>query len=74
MLFSVGLSMVSYFVLVVINKEYNYQVHTSNFFLFIFNQGTAIVFIFYTLFLIKKERPIPVRILAAINYRRRTKN
>jgi signal transduction histidine kinase len=55
MLFSVGLSMVSYFVLVVINREYNYQVHTSNFFLFLFNQGTAIVFIFYTLFLIKKE-------------------
>jgi signal transduction histidine kinase len=55
MLFSVGLSMVSYFVLVVINKEYNYQLHTSNFFLYLFNQGTAIVFIFYTLFLIKKE-------------------
>ncbi len=55
MLFSVGLSMVSYFVLVVINREYNYQVHTSNFFLFLFNQGTAIVFIFYALFLIKKE-------------------
>ncbi len=55
MLFSVGLSMVSYFVLVVINKEYNYQLHTSNFFLYLFNQITAIVFIFYALFLIKKE-------------------
>ena len=55
MLFSVGLSMVSYFVLVVINKEYNYQLHTSNFFLYLFNQVTAIVFIFYALFLIKKE-------------------
>jgi two-component system, sensor histidine kinase and response regulator len=55
MLFSVGLSMISYFVLVVINKEYNYQLHTSNFFLYLFNQGTAIVFIFYALFLIKKE-------------------
>lgn len=55
MLFSVGLSMVSYFVLVVINKDYNYQLHTSNFFLYLFNQVTAIVFIFYALFLIKKE-------------------
>ncbi len=55
MLFSVGLSMVSYFVLVVINKEYNYQLHTSNFFLYLFNQITAILFIFYALFLIKKE-------------------
>src|ERR1700681_3088827 len=32
MFFSVGFSMVSYFVLVVINKEYNYQLHSSNFF------------------------------------------
>ncbi len=55
MLFSVGLSMVSYFVLVVINKDYNYQLHTSNFFLYLFNQVTAIIFIFYALFLIKKE-------------------
>jgi two-component system, sensor histidine kinase and response regulator len=55
MLFSVGLSMVSYFVLVVINKEYSYQLHTSNFFLYLFNQVTAILFIFYALFLIKKE-------------------
>jgi signal transduction histidine kinase len=55
MLFSVGLSMVSYFVLVVINKEYNYQLHTSNFYLYLFNQGTSILFIFYALFLIKKE-------------------
>jgi two-component system, sensor histidine kinase and response regulator len=58
MLFSVGLSMVSYFVLVVINKEYNYQLHTSNFFLYLFNQITAIAFIFYALFLIKKESNI----------------
>jgi two-component system, sensor histidine kinase and response regulator len=55
MLFSVALSMVSYFVLVVINKGYNYQLHISNFYLYLFNQGTAIIFIFYALFLIKKE-------------------
>jgi two-component system, sensor histidine kinase and response regulator len=55
MLFSVAFSMVSYFVLVVINKEYGYQLHNSNFFLYLFNQGTSIVFIFYALSLIKKE-------------------
>lgn len=55
MLFSVGFSMISYLVLVVINKEYIYQLHTSNFFLYLFNQVTAILFIFYALFLIKKE-------------------
>jgi two-component system, sensor histidine kinase and response regulator len=55
MLFSVGLSMVSYFVLVVINKQYNYQLHTANFPLYLFNQITAILFIFYALFLIKRE-------------------
>ncbi len=55
MLFSVGFSMVSYFVLVIINKDYNFQLHTFNFFLFLFNQVTAIIFIFYALFLIKKE-------------------
>ena len=55
MLFSVGLSMVSYFVLVVVNKQYIYQLHSTNYFLFLFNQFTAILFIFYALFLIKKE-------------------
>jgi len=58
MLFSVGLSMVSYFVLVIINKGYNYQLQTANFYLYLFNQGTAIVFIFYALFLIKKENSL----------------
>ena len=55
MLFSVGLSMVSYFVLIVINKEYSFQLHSTHFYLFLFNQVTAIIFIFYALFLIKKE-------------------
>jgi two-component system, sensor histidine kinase and response regulator len=55
MLFSVAFSMISYFVLVVINEEHHYQLQASNFYLYLFNQGTAIVFIFYSLFLIKKE-------------------
>lgn len=74
MLFSVGLSMVSYFVLVVINREYSYQVHTSNFFLFIFNQGTAIVFIFYALFLIKKETSLYQYGILAANKELQEKN
>jgi len=55
MLFSVGLSMVSYFVLAVICKNYTYQLSTANIFFYLFNQVLAIAFIFYGLFLIKRE-------------------
>jgi two-component system, sensor histidine kinase and response regulator len=55
MVFSIGFSMVSYFVLAVINKNYPYQLQTANFFFYLFNQIAAIAFIFYGLFLIKKE-------------------
>lgn len=58
MLFSVGFSMTSYFMLVVVNKNYHYELHTANFPLFIFNQISAILFIFYALFLIKKENNV----------------
>jgi two-component system sensor histidine kinase/response regulator len=58
MLFSVTLSMVSYFILAVINKTYTYQLQTTNLFFYLFNQLTAIVFIFYGLFLIKKENTL----------------
>ncbi len=55
MLFSIGLSMISYFMLSVVLKHYNYKLETINFSLYLFNQGLAICFIFYGLFLIKKE-------------------
>lgn len=55
MLFSVGLSMVSYFVLAVICTHYTYQLATVNIFFYLFNQLLAIAFIFYGLFLIKRE-------------------
>jgi two-component system sensor histidine kinase/response regulator len=55
MLFAVGLSMVSYFVLAVVCKNYTYQLATANIAFYFFNQLLAIVFIFYGLFLIKKE-------------------
>lgn len=55
MLFAVGLSMVSYFILAVVCKNYTYQLSTANLFFYFFNQLLAIAFIFYGLFLIKRE-------------------
>ncbi|MEO6316664.1 MAG: HAMP domain-containing sensor histidine kinase [Chitinophagaceae bacterium] len=55
MLFSVSLSMISYFMLAVVWKDHRFQLETSNLFLYLFNQSVGIVFIFYGLFLIKKE-------------------
>ena len=55
MLFSVGLSMISYFVLSVVWDKYQYKLETANLPVYLFNQVLAILFIFYGLFLIKKE-------------------
>ncbi len=55
MIFSLGFSMVSYFSLSVILKSYQFQLEDFNKGLYLFNQGLAIVFIFYGLYLIKKE-------------------
>ena len=55
MLFALGMSMVSYFVLAVVCKNYTYQLASANLFFYLFNQLLAIVFIFYGLFLIKSE-------------------
>ena len=55
MLFSIGLSMVSYFMLAVVLKNYQYQLESANLAFFLFNQVIAIAFIFYGLFLIKQE-------------------
>ncbi|MBC8033166.1 MAG: HAMP domain-containing histidine kinase [Chitinophagaceae bacterium] len=65
MLFSVALSMISYFILSVVLNNYTYQLQSENIFLYIWNQLIAIIFIFYGLFLIKKENAIyQTRILA----------
>jgi two-component system sensor histidine kinase/response regulator len=58
MLFALGLSMVCYFVLAVLCKAYRYQLETANVWFYLFNQVFAIVFIFYGLFLIKKENTV----------------
>jgi len=55
MLFSVTLSMISYFILAVVWKDHRFLLESSNMFLYLFNQFAGIVFIFYGLFLIKKE-------------------
>ncbi|MEP7278841.1 MAG: HAMP domain-containing sensor histidine kinase [Bacteroidota bacterium] len=55
MLFSVSLSMISYFMLAVIWSEHRVQLESSNMFLYLLNQFAGIAFIFYGLFLIKKE-------------------
>lgn len=55
MMFSIGFSMVSYFLLSVVLKHYQYPLETINNKLYLFNQGLAIAFIFYGLYLIKKE-------------------
>jgi two-component system, sensor histidine kinase and response regulator len=55
MIFSLCFSMVSYFLLAVVIKHYVYELQILNYSLYLFNHGVAIVFIFYGLYLIKKE-------------------
>jgi|GEM_PF-134880 len=55
MLFSISLSMISYFMLAVVLKNHRFQLESTNLFLYLFNQLAGIVFIFYGLMLIKKE-------------------
>lgn len=55
MLFSIGLSMVSYFVLSVILKDFLYEVRQENYAIYLINHLLTILFIFYGLYLIKKE-------------------
>jgi len=47
--------MVSYFFLSVILKKYIYQLEHINFIAYLINQGLAILYIFYGLYLIKTE-------------------
>jgi signal transduction histidine kinase len=55
MIFSICFSMVSYFFLSVILKKYIYQLEQINFIAYLINQGLAILYIFYGLYLIKTE-------------------
>lgn len=55
MLFSIGFSMVSYFILTVVLKKYRYQLEHHNYVAYLINQGIAIVYIYYGLYLVKTE-------------------
>lgn len=55
MLFTIAWSMLSYFILAVVLKNYRYQLESVSKALYFFNQFLAIVYIYYGLWLIKKE-------------------
>jgi signal transduction histidine kinase len=58
MIFSISFSMVSYYVLSVVLKDYHYPLERISKGLYLINQGLAILFIFYGLYLIKKENSV----------------
>ena len=55
MLFSVAWSMINFFILAVVLKNFRYHIELIDRPLYMFNQLLAIAFIFYGLYLIKKE-------------------
>lgn len=55
MMFTIAMSMMSYFLLSVVLKHFQYQLEALNYPLYLFNQLLAIGFIFYGLILIKQE-------------------
>lgn len=54
MIFTISLSMISYFILTVVWRNFQFQLEVNGM-LYLFNHLIAIVFIFFGLFLIKKE-------------------
>jgi two-component system, sensor histidine kinase and response regulator len=64
MIFSICFSMLNFFILSVVLKQFIYELENINNFLYLVNQGVAIIFIFYGLYLIKRENAAyQVRIL-----------
>lgn len=58
MIFSISFSMMNFFILSVVLKQFIYELENINNFLYLVNQGIAIVFIFWGLYLIKNENTI----------------
>ncbi len=58
MAFTIGFSMINFFVVSVVLKQFVYQLENVNSFFYLFNEGVAILFIFYGLYLIKNENSI----------------
>jgi signal transduction histidine kinase len=55
MIFSICFSMLNFFILSVVLKQFIYELENINNFLYLVNEGVSIIFIFYGLYLIKKE-------------------
>lgn len=55
MVFTLALTMMNYFIVAIVLKHFIYQVETENKFIYILNQLVALGFIFYGLYLIKRE-------------------
>ena len=73
-IFCLCFSMVSYFLLAVVIEHQPYELQEFNNGLYLFNQGLALVFIFYGLFLIKKENDIYHTRILSKNYMLEGKN
>lgn len=58
MIFTIGFSMINFFVLSVILNQFYYQLENINYTLYLINEVITIFFIFYGLYLIKNENSI----------------
>jgi signal transduction histidine kinase len=74
MLFAVGLSMISYFILSIIWKDYRYQLESYNYQGYLVNHAISIIYIFYGLYLVKRENSDYQLGMTLKNYELRKKN
>lgn len=58
MLFTIGFSMISFFILSVVLERFTYEIEKDNKIVYLLNQVVSLAFIFYGLFLVKKENTI----------------
>jgi signal transduction histidine kinase len=58
MLFAIGFSMMSFFILSVVLTHYTYELETGSPAVYLLNKFVSLLFIFYGLFLVKKEATI----------------
>src|SRR6185503_4447303 len=74
MVFTISFSMINFFVLSVVLKDFYYQLENINNALYLMNEAIAIVFIFYGLYLIKYENSIYYSSVLNSNENLRKKN
>ncbi|RYZ29051.1 MAG: hypothetical protein EOO10_07545, partial [Chitinophagaceae bacterium] len=58
MLFAIGFSMISFFILSVVLDHFTYEVEKENKVVYLLYKAVSLVFIFYGLFLVKKENTV----------------